>query len=173
MSEPKAAVNTKAVSERREVRLDTYEDLLAEVDRVVAAEREGRLRALGNWTPGQIFQHLGRWIEFAIDGFPFRYPWWVRVPGRVLTAVSWRWFYKTALKPGFRNPGEAKAVEPEASVSLEEGADYLRRQVRRVLDGEKMQQPSPGGWRLSHGQWEWVQLRHAEMHLSFLHIGGE
>lgn len=155
---------------RRELHFASFDELLVEMERLELAEREGRLRMLGKWSLAQMFQHLGKWIEYSIDGFPFRYPLVLRVGARIFSRLSWKWFYRQALKPGFRNPKQAAAVEPDPSISLEEAADYLRQQVRRVLDGEPMTQPSPAAGPLTPAQWEWIQLRHAEMHLGFTQI---
>jgi hypothetical protein len=156
------------VTQRRPLHLETIDELVAEVDRLAAAEAAGTVRRLGNWSPAQAFQHLGRFIEFSFDGFPFRYPWPMRLVCRILRLISWRWLVALALRPGFKNPPAAAAVEPDPSVPLETATAYLRGQLERIRRGERMTQPSPAeGWVL-HEQWVYAHLRHAELHLSFL-----
>ena len=46
-------VNTGKVADRRVLRFESIDQVLAEVDRLAAAERAGRLRRLGDWTLGQ------------------------------------------------------------------------------------------------------------------------
>ncbi|MHB8898186.1 MAG: hypothetical protein ACYC6Y_05525 [Thermoguttaceae bacterium] len=61
--------NTKASGHRR-VHFKTIADLLAEVNRVVEADRAGRIQVRGSWTPGQILGHLAAWIEYGYSGCP-------------------------------------------------------------------------------------------------------
>jgi hypothetical protein len=46
-------VDTAKVSGRRLLRFESIDEMMAEVDRLVEAERAGRLKRLGNWTLGQ------------------------------------------------------------------------------------------------------------------------
>ena len=151
----------------------SVDDLRAEVERLAMAARSGRVRSSGNWSVAQMFQHVGRLIEFSFDGCPFRYPWWLRWPARVLGAVAWRRMIALAFRPGFRNPPAAAALEPDQDVPHDTAAAYIRAQLDRVLQGEQMTQPGPIGDVRSHDQWVYVHLRHAELHLGFLHIDEE
>jgi hypothetical protein len=47
------------------------------------------------------------------------------------------------------------------------GVKYLLQQVSRIDMGERMKQPSPVEGRITHEQWCYFHLRHAEVHLSF------
>jgi Protein of unknown function (DUF1569) len=130
-----ASVDTRRVANRRPVHLQTADDLMAEVDRVTAAAAAGKVRPLGNWSPAQVVWHIGRLVELSFDGFPFRYrrgPEWVT---RLFRLLAWRWLIARAFRPGFKNPPEAAALEPDPSVSLDGAAAYLRQQVRRIRNG--------------------------------------
>jgi hypothetical protein len=144
-----------AVSTRRQVQLVSIADLVREVDRVVAAAQAGRVRPVGNWSAAQVLQHIGRLIEFSLDGFPFRYPWHLRWTARLIRCLSWRLLLSLAFRPGFRNPPQAAALEPDPAVTPDEAASYLRRQLARIQAGEQMTQPSPaeGPYRTSNGSW--------------------
>jgi hypothetical protein len=101
-------------------------------------------RSLGNWSPAQVLWHVGRFVELSIDGFPFRYrrgPQWLL---GLLRLVAWRWLIALAFRPGFRNPAEAVALEPDPSVSLTVAAPYLHQQVARIRNGERMTQAAKG-----------------------------
>jgi hypothetical protein len=150
--------------------LQAVEDLVAEVERVVAAAVAGRVRPLGNWSPAQVLWHLGKLMELSFDGFTWRYrrgPQWLTRPFRLL---AWRWLIRLAFRPGFRNPPEAAGLAPAAAVSLEEAAAYVRRQIERIRSGERMTQEAAVEGAYSHDQWVYIHLRHAELHLSFLGI---
>ena len=156
---------------RRPIHLQSPSDLLAEVDRIQASASGGSVRPSGNWTAAQTFQHLAKFIEYSFDGFPFRYPWPYRVAVWLIRRVSWSWLLKLTFRPGFTNPPVvARAVDPDAAVTLEHAGQSLRRQIRRILDGERMVRRSPTGELLSHEQWVECHLRHAELHLGFLHL---
>src|SRR5262245_34316020 len=168
---PTAIVDTSRVSGRRSVRLPTLNDLAREVDRVAAAATTGSVRPLGNWSPARVLWHIGRLMELSFDGFPFRYrrgPDWVT---RLFRLLAWRWLVALAFRPGFQNPPEAATLEPEPSVSMEEAAAYLKRQIARVRNGERMTQECSVDGPYTHEQWVYIHLRHAELHLSFLVIG--
>jgi hypothetical protein len=161
-------VDTRCVAHRRRVRLHAVDDLMADVNRVTAAAKAGTLRSLGNWSPAQVLWHIGRLIELSFDGFPFRYrrgPEWIT---RLMRLLAWRWLIALAFRPGFQNPPEAAALEPEPSVPLDVAAAYLRQQVARMRGGERMTRQCSVEGPYSHEQWVYIHLRHAELHLSFL-----
>jgi hypothetical protein len=152
---------------RRSLVLGSVGELRQEVERLNLARKQGSLERAGVWSLDQCCQHLGRWIEFSIDGFPFRFPWHFRALGRLVRLVSWRWLVSMALRPGFLNPPVARAVEPDVTIGEGEGVHYLLQQVERIANGEAMRQPSPVEGRIRHDQWCYFHLRHAELHLSF------
>src|SRR5437899_5599171 len=163
-----AIVDTGRVAGRRLIRLNSIDDLVAEVDRVTAAAAAGTMRSLGNWSPAQIFWHVGRLVELSFDGFPFRHrrgPAWII---RLLRLLSWRWLIALAFRPGFKNPPQAAVLEPDPSLCLDVAAAYLRQQVARIRDGERMTQECSVDGPYSHEQWVYIHRRHAELHLSFL-----
>ena len=51
-------VNTATVNGFRKLSFALLDDVLAEVDRIVAADRAGSLQMLGNWSPAQSALHL-------------------------------------------------------------------------------------------------------------------
>ena len=123
------AVDTRHVTNRRAVHLRTLDDLVAEVQHLVAAAKAGKVRAQGNWSTAQVLWHVGKLVECSFDGFPFRYrrgPQWIT---RMFRLVSWRWLIALAFRPGFQNPPEAALLEPEPSLSVESAAAYLLAQM--------------------------------------------
>ena len=153
---------------RRLLTLGTLAEYCQEIERLDNRRAQASLERAGNWSLDQCCQHLGRWIEFSIDGFPFAYPFIFRLIGRLVRLVSWRWLVSMALRPGFMNPPSAKAVDPDAIIAEGDGVKYLLNQIGRIETGERMDQPSPVEGRITHDQWCYFHLRHAELHLSFL-----
>ncbi len=164
------AVDTRLVKHRRAVRLHTIDDLAAEVDRITEAAAAGQVRPLGNWSPAQVLWHLGKTIEFSFDGFPFRYRRGIRWLTLLLRLVAWRWLIRMALRPGFSNPPEADALEPDPTLALDAAAAYLHQQIARIRSGGRMTQACSVEGPYSHEQWIYIHLRHAELHLSFLAV---
>ena len=88
-----------AAFRRRSLVLGSWADSLQEVERLVTTRQQASLEQGGNWSLDQCCQHLGRWIEFSFDGFPFKYAWRYRLLGRLVRLVSWHWLVKMALRP--------------------------------------------------------------------------
>ncbi|GAB4385177.1 MAG: DUF1569 domain-containing protein [Phycisphaerales bacterium] len=157
--------NTRTV-ERRPLRLDSFDALRLEIDRIERAVGSGSARTRGNWSVGQICQHVGKFLKCTMDGFETKAPW----PVRALCTLC---FKKKALGPdpmpsGFKLPKKAAFLLPDPDISDMEGIAYLRAQIERVLAGEQMTHPSPIFGPLTHEQWTTIQLKHAAMHLSFI-----
>lgn len=158
-------VNVKSVTDRRTLHFKGLDDILADIEQ---PDRAGRVRSTGNWTPGQIVEHVARFIEYSLDGFPFTAPWPLRVIGVMIRGAVLR----NPMKAGVKPPKDMRAHEPDESVTWDEAVQHLRSLVERVRGGELMRQPSPVFGSLSHEQWAMLHCRHAEMHFSFLHSAG-
>lgn len=159
-------VNTKQAP-RRALAFQSMAELSAELDRIEAAHRAGTLRTTGNWSPGQILQHVGKFMRFPIDGFPpGKPPWLVRV-------LVQMFFKKKAIQgapppPGIKLPAGAAYLLPDDSVSFEAGMSLLREQMARIARGERFTHPSPLFGDLTHEEWTKLQLGHCALHLGFL-----
>lgn len=156
---------------RRRIRLENVGQLADEVEQLLESAMANRLESHGNWTLAQTLQYLGKNIEFSFDGFPFRYPWHLRLACRLLSLVSWRLMIAVAF-PVHQNRCSTTALEPQPAVMLAESLVYFRRQLDRIRQGERMRARSPTGGKLTSPQWEHIHLRHAKLHLS-LHWPGD
>ena len=161
-------VNTRT-AERRALRFDSINDILKDVDRIVAAERAGTLRRTGNWTVGQTLGHLAAWIEYGYNGFPpeAHPPWLVRVIAKMLKN---RILYKpmgAGMKVG-RIPGGTLGIEP---ISTDEGARRFREALARLQRREEPKFHSPAFGPMTEDERLALNLRHAELHLGFQHPG--
>lgn len=160
----KLGVNTSKVTDRRKIRFATVPDLLADADRLIAAENAGTLRKSGNWTLGQALAHLAAWVDFAYDGYPIQPPWFVRIAVRPFK----RKFIRGGLPAGQRIPrieGGTLATEP---VDTDEANTRFRRSWDRLVKVAPTI-PNPIFGPMSHDEWIQGHLRHAELHLSFFH----
>lgn len=158
------AVDTKTVAGRRTLRFNTLDDALADLERIAAADRAGTLRHIGNWTPGQILGHVSAWIEYGYDGYPMKPPpWFVRFILRMMVKK----YLKRGMPSGVRIPNAAAGTYGTAALSTSDGMRRLKAAFER-LRTEPARFDSPAFGRMSHADRIALNLRHAELHLSFL-----
>ncbi len=154
---------------RRPLRFATIDELLGEIDRIVAAEHEGRLRTTGNWTPGQILGHVAAWGEYGYDGYPLqRPPWFIRV----LLRWQVKKYLRQGMPSGVRIPRAPEGTYGTVALPTEEGAGRLRRALQRLQAGEPAKYDSPAFGPMSHEDRIQLNLRHAELHLGFVQSTG-
>jgi hypothetical protein len=156
-------IDTTKVSNRRAVRLPSLDAYRAEVRRLAAAERAGRVKRLGNWTVGQTFHHLAFWLDTVFDGPPGPPPPWII---RLLGPFLKKRFLK-GLPAGFRMPKVEAGTYGTEVVSLDDG----ERELLAAIDRLERHVPPPRHFlfgRMSREDWSTMHLRHAELHLSFL-----
>jgi hypothetical protein len=156
-----ATIDTANVSGRRTLHFDTIDQILDDVD-MLGKSRE--IRALGNWSPGQIFQHLANTMNCSIDGFKSMLPaplrWLLRIfmKKRILTS---------GMTPGFKlGKRQAEQLVPPPT-NVEDGLLSLRTALHR-LKTEAKRSPSAFLGHLTDDEWTQIHCRHAELHLSFL-----
>ena len=152
-------------AERRKLWFDSIDELFDELEQIKKAEADGRLRAVGAWTPGQILSHLAAWVDYAYDGFPMKpAPWLIR--------VFLRWQLKKYLREGMpsgvRIPRVQGGTTGADDLPFDEAAGRLRVALERLQSDEPARYDSPAFGALSHEQRIQLNLRHAELHLSFL-----
>jgi hypothetical protein len=156
-------VNTKHVPERRTLRFETIDEALADAEAMSAAAREGRLRQLGNWTLGQILGHLATWVGYAYDGVPVTPPLLIRW---IMRPMKKRFLYK-GMPAGVRIPRTPGGTFGIDVLPLDAGLERYRQAYAR-LKAEAPQRRHPIFGELTHEEWIAGQLRHAELHLSFV-----
>ena len=150
-------INTKKVQGRRQVHYSSMDKLLADAERC----SNGSVRSLGNWSPGQIFEHLARSMDTSIDGSDFSVP----TPLRwLMTLLMKRRFLKKGIPAGFKAPAVQIADD---SITTEVGLTSLRTAIARQ-ENESERAIHPGFGYIGREGWNDFHLRHAEMHMSFL-----
>jgi len=160
---PSQSVDTAKV-QRRKLRFNTIGELRAEMDRLIEAERAGRLRCAGNWTLGQIFGHLAGWIDYGWDGYPMKAPWFIRL----MLKFKMKSYMRNGLPGGVKIPNSPAGTWCTDALSTEEGAVRLRKSLDRLEAGEEAKFHSPAFGPMSHADRIQLNLRHAELHLGFV-----
>ncbi|HEX4796274.1 MAG TPA: DUF1569 domain-containing protein [Humisphaera sp.] len=161
--EPAAA--PAPLMQRRKLRFETVAELLADVDRLEEAQETGRIRPLGNWDFGKTLNHLATWAEFAFAPCPISAPFFVR------------WFFRLQKRKLLSAPMKSGAKIPHVpggtlgieSADWEQALPRYRRAMER-LAAEAPTQPSVIFGKISQRECIDLNLRHAELHLSFLAI---
>ncbi len=156
-------VDTKKAT-RRLLRFETIDDVLADIDQLVAAAHAGTLQQLGNWKPGQVFAHVAAWIEYGYDGYPMKTSWFIRMLLRMMLPG----LLKNGLKPGAKIPGVPGGTTGQDDQPIDEAAQRLKKAFLRLKSDEHCPYDSPGFGAMSHADRIRLNLRHAELHMSFL-----
>jgi hypothetical protein len=155
-------VKTSAVTDRRELHFSSMQDIQADIEYLDSGDPP---RTSGNWTAGQIVQHVTTLIQLSIDGFPEAR---LALPLRILGRLMRGRILDNPLRSGLTFPKKFDFLAPTPGISWEEAVAYFSETMAR-LAAEKMTAVSPVTGRLSHEQWVQFHCRHAEMHFSFMH----
>lgn len=152
------SVDTKRVEGRRRLRYTSYDDLLADARQLASAPR----KQLGNWSLAQICRHLSGALAIPIDGTQVKPFFLLRWIGPLLK----KRFCTQTMKPGFQVPRAATKLLPcegedaAAIAELEAAVRRLQKTTNRL--------PHPIFGPMTNEEWDQFQLRHAELHMSFI-----
>jgi hypothetical protein len=145
------------------LRFESIDQALAEVDRLVEAERAGRLKCVGNWTLGQALGHLAAWVEYSYTGAPLKVPFFIKW----ILRLQKRKFLYEPMRTGARIPGIPGGTLATEPMPLDEAEEKYRRALERLKsDAPTALNPIFGV--LRHDEWTALHLRHAEGHLGFV-----
>lgn len=153
-----------STAQRRTLRFESPSEVLAEVARIASAERAGTLRRTGNWTAGQAIGHLAAWINFSFDGYPVTAPPDLaeKARARKPTALS------EGLRVGVHIPGVKGGTAGIDPLELDDAVARYQKAFARLLAGTP-KFPHPFFGPMTNEEWLMLHLRHAELHLGFLH----
>ena len=161
-----AHINTAKVK-RRKLWFHCIDELLSELERIEKAERTGRLRTTGNWSAGQILAHLSAWIEYGWEGYPIGSPpFFIKW---ILVRMARRYIRK-GMQAGVMIPRVEGGTMGQELMPTNEALSRLRKSLIRLQSAEKAMHDSPAFGPMSHEDRIQLNLRHAELHLSFLEL---
>jgi hypothetical protein len=152
-------VNTAKVPGRRQLSFESYEELLADLDRLGSRP----VRHLGNWSPGQNFRHLATVYNNSIDGFTLKFP----LPLRMVAKLFRKRLMSMSMPAGFKLPAKTGRSLMPPPTSTEEGLAELRAAIAR-LQNEPPRAKHPLFGEMTNEEWGKLHLKHAALHLSFL-----
>jgi hypothetical protein len=150
---------------RRTLHFIRLEEVVTDVQKLADAENAGKLRCWGNWTFGQILNHLATWVDYSFEGVPLKLPFFVKwimrpMKKRMLTQP---------MKPGAKIP---KVPGGTLAMSIVPSAEALAH-FYKSFDRLKKNAPAISHalfGPMTHEESIAQHLRHSELHLSFLSI---
>jgi hypothetical protein len=144
-----------AMPERRHLAFDRIEDIMPDVDRLIAGHA-----TVGRWTLGAICDHLARTINLALDS-----PSADALATREQVVKRRLFFRAPAFPEGQTPPLSAQIPTPDADPIA--ASESLRAALARLAahDGPFPAHPFLGP--LTRGEWLLFHARHAAHHLSF------
>jgi len=142
---------------RRELRFKTFDEALAELDRLEA----GRVETLGVWSHAQILEHCAAAVEKSMDRFTKRAPWFIRLTlGRAAK--------RRILKQGYMEAGYGDRKTERKEGDAKAAAQRLRNAIARYRTHTGPLDGHPFCGRLSRDEWDKMHLYHTANHLGFL-----
>ena len=148
-------------AERRTLRFDQMNDILADAERL---DRAVRLRTTGNWSAAQIVQHIADGIDRSINGYGVRGP----DDARAAALAKRDALLQKGFPLGLRLPDGMQHFLPPPDNTWPSAMKLLREAVSRTAS-DPMKADHPFFGEMSHEQWVQFHCRHAEMHFSFMH----
>ncbi|WP_406697701.1 DUF1569 domain-containing protein [Singulisphaera sp. Ch08] len=146
------------MAERRTLSFATLDRVMPDVDRLL----EGH-ETVGNWSLGQICNHLAGAIAGSVEGFPFHAPWIFR---KTLGAVSRRRVFKTGrMATGIPLPAR---YSPKPDLDPRAEAEALRATLRFYAGFQEPLALHPVFGRLTRDEWNQLHAIHCAHHLSFV-----
>lgn len=147
-------------AKRRTISYTTLQEIADDAVRLHAAHAP----TTGNWTQGQIYEHLARLMDGSLDGFDFTAAWPLRKIAKLVIKPR---IFKQGMPAGFQLKGAAgKALLPDP-VADQASLDHLLQSIQR-LQNEPQRHPSPVLETLTREEWDLLHRRHAELHMSFI-----
>jgi hypothetical protein len=114
------SVNTSKVQGRRQIRYESYADLLADAEQLART----KVKTLGNWSYGQILKHVAQSTDSSIDGSGFALP----APVRWLFSLFMKHKFLTQPIPaGFKAPKNFQPQEASKALCLLQRLSLVKR----------------------------------------------
>jgi len=155
-------INTKNAL-RRDLTFTTLDEVVADAERAVAANAT----TTGNWSLGQILEHLAVVMDKTIDGPKNTPPLPIRLIGRWFLKKR---FLRNGMSPGFQlKGGIAKEFLPDETDS-QQALEHLRQATLRLKNHtDDIRHPFFGP--MTHEEYVGINCRHSELHMSFVKEG--
>jgi hypothetical protein len=148
-----------SVAQCRKVRYESFDQIVLDAERAVREQAQ----TTGNWSLGQILEHLAIANDRSIDGFGFE----ASFPVRMLGPFFKKRVLAQGMNPGIQLSKQASAALVPDETDVQVALDHLRQSFKR-LDSEATRSPHPILGRMSLDESNRLCLRHAELHMGFV-----
>ncbi|MEM8945647.1 MAG: DUF1569 domain-containing protein [Planctomycetota bacterium] len=152
-------IDTKTVS-RRDLWFNNLDEVVADAERAVAANAV----TIGNWSLGQILEHVAVVMEKTVNGFDMKAPLPIRLMGRWFLKNR---FLKNGMPAGFQLKGPAAQELLPPEVDANQALEHLHNAAER-LQNETHRETHPFFGDLTDQEACLINCRHAALHLSFV-----
>lgn len=143
--------------ERRTLEFDRLDDVMPEVDRLLAGHATA-----GNWSMGQICNHLATMFRMSVEGFGVKAPWLFRATlGRVFKKKI---LAERRMRTGIKVP---EKFLPKPGLDDRAEAEALRSSIAYYLARPETRAPHPFFGPMTGDDWDRLHRIHAAHHLSF------
>ena len=142
---------------RRTLAFSSLAEVMPEVDRLLLGHR-----TVGNWTLGQICNHLSTAIISSIEGVPFRFPWIAR---KTVGPIFLRRILRTGKFPG--GVKQPERFSPGPGVDARAEAEALRAAIRLFESHPGPFADHPLVDKVDRQTWERFNAIHCAHHLAF------
>jgi hypothetical protein len=143
---------------RRELTFATLDEVMPEVERLL-----GGHTTVGNWTLGQMCNHLALGIRMSVDGHQGPgAPWLLRKT--LAPIILWQIFRSGKMRPGFQAP---EAFLPKSGLDDRTEAEALRAVLAEFAARQEPMADHPFFGRMTRAQLTRLHLIHCAHHLSF------
>lgn len=149
---------------RRKIRFDSLGQILAGAEKILHAKH---VECVGNWTPGQIFEHLAKSFRSSFHESKAIFPLWRRIVAWIVKPFVLRFGLPSGVQIEPASAVAADEFMPQSTVTSEEGFEFLKRIIGQ-LTPESMSARHNFFGHMSCKDWEMMHCRHAELHLSYL-----
>jgi hypothetical protein len=153
-------VDTAKVTGRRALRFHSIAEAITDAEAVLSKQ----YHPVGNWTAGQILDHLARTARIGFEGPHHQAPWFLRT---FVAPFMRKKFITFSMSPGFQFRPIMEPFRPDDNADPQTALEQLRMQFSR-LEKEAPTAPHPFFGKMTHEEWIGLHLRHCELHLSFL-----
>jgi hypothetical protein len=149
------------MAERRPLAFSSLSEVMPEVDRLLQGHRTG-----GNWSLGQICNHLSHSLIYSVEGFGVMAPWLIR---KMLGPIFKRQLFKTGkMGEGIKLP---EKFLPKPGLDARAEAEALRAALQSYSAHAGSMAVHPMFGPLSRDEWTRLHCIHCAHHLSFVHPG--
>jgi hypothetical protein len=149
------------MAERRPLAFSSLTEVMPEVDRLLQGHEAG-----GNWSLGQMCNHLSNTFVYSIEGFGAKVPWLIR---KTLGPIVKRQLFKTGqMRAGIKIP---EKFLPRPGLDARAEAEALRAAVQKYSAHSGPLADHPMFGPLSRDEWTRLHCIHCAHHLSFMHPG--